>query len=209
MRWVYYVPHAWGEEERTVWEDVWLMPESYLQLPPEERTSVWLTVDGYQAEDEELAPDLIEEKTWFDEGEFEIFEKQGYIIREEEGDMIVKDRDFSMDELLEWIKIFLLETTWVKEKYGEFDAVELVEGTFEDFSGTNDDADAISSAKEAYDEFMKDPEAGLANCKSWDELIEEWKADMTPEELKKWEDAEREAKEKPISHSGGPPKTLK
>lgn len=168
MRWLYYLPHLWEDNEgkpleKTYWEDVYLMPDD-----PTVTRSIWLTVDGYQAEDEKPFPnsDFIDEKTWFDEEEFEVFEKQGYFIRSEDCDMIISTRTFSKQELYEWIKVYLRDEG--------YDCTELVEAPAERFAGTNQHACAVVCAEEALDEYKKDPEK---HSISLDDFIKEIEGD--------------------------------
>lgn len=162
MRWLYYIPHLWEEQDGTPrlkssWEDVYLMPDN-----PECKESIWLTVDGYQAED--IKPfsdhDYIEEKTWFDKGEFEIFKKQGFLIRKDRNDMIVKDYEFTKDELIGWAKLFLLEIG--------MSVSEMIAAPEKRFTGSNQHACAVGSAKEMMEEYKKDPEG---HSKSIEELF--------------------------------------
>jgi hypothetical protein len=136
MRWLYYIPHSWEDpdgnpKKKTTWEDVYLMPDD-----PECKKSIWLTVDGYQAEDIGFPSGFIDEKTWFDEGEFEIFQEQGYLIRSSHCDIIVFTPEFTKEELLNWAKLFLEEEGHV--------VTELEEATFERFAGTNQHACTVA-----------------------------------------------------------------
>jgi hypothetical protein len=132
MRWLYYIPHSWEDpdgnpREKAIWEDVYLMPDN-----PDCQKSIWLTVDGYQAEDMVLPSGYVYEKTWFGEREFEIFQRQGYLIRNNGCDMIVFTPEFTKKELLDWAKLFLEEGGHVVTK--------MEEAPFERFAGTNQHA---------------------------------------------------------------------
>ena len=167
MRWKYYIPHRWeSPDDRTTWEDVWLMP---LEGGPElQGVSLWFTLDAILAE---VPPEL---QAWLDGIEEQLeqnpelrkrlsLDEEGVESGEsepepgeatEEGlaeapewrrigeleyrvrpnlDMEIKTEDFNQHELLLWVKVFLVE------HIGD-PAPTLVEGTYEDFEGTNQQA---------------------------------------------------------------------
>jgi hypothetical protein len=168
MRWLYYLPHLWEDNEgnlieKTSWEDVYLMPDG-----PTVTQSIWLTVEGYQAEDEKPYPDFdfIDEKTWFDEGEFAIFECQGYLIRSDVCDMIILPRTFSKEELYGWVKVYLRDEG--------YECTDLVEAPFERFVGTNQHVCGLSHAAEILEEYRKDPEKHFISV-DLDEILGEKK----------------------------------
>jgi hypothetical protein len=163
MKWLYYIPHTWEDREgkmleKVCWEDLYLMPDI-----TECHKSIWLTVDGYYPEDTTING-LPWEATWFEnEAEKELFLKQGFLIRDEQ-DMVVKDPEFTKEELLEWAKLFLREIG--------FTVSELVEAPVGRFAGSNQHVRAVDTAVEAMREFELDPEA---HSISLDELEEELK----------------------------------
>jgi hypothetical protein len=61
--------------------------------------------------------------------------------------MVVNADNFSKDELLEYARI------WLSEK--GFTDVQLIEGTYEEFQGSNEDAKAIEIAKKRLNELDK------------------------------------------------------
>jgi hypothetical protein len=161
MRWLYYIPHLWEDsegnpQEKTTWEDVYLMPDD-----PECEKSIWLTVDGYQAEDIVSPDGYIDKKTWFDEGEFEIFQLQGYLIRNSRCDMIVSTPEFTKEELLVWTKLFLKEEGYV--------VTELVEAPVERFAGTNQHAGIVPECASMAEELESlDPSEREKRLVPWD-----------------------------------------
>jgi hypothetical protein len=120
MKWKYYIPAEWNPNDRHTWEDVWLLPhdENY------HGESVWLTVDSLTS----AAEYLPEQTTQVEAGSFRI----------DGEDMVVGINDFSKDELLHWVEVWLSESG--------FSAPELLEASFEDFRNTNDDSRALSQA---------------------------------------------------------------
>jgi hypothetical protein len=140
MRWKYYVPHTWDSpEDRTTWEDVYLT----LEAGAAESDSLWLTVDaGMTDQDVEEAAEEWSERLadsdhadlmgrWLQVGDREF-------IVTPDVDMWIRQEDFDMHELLDWV------TTFLTGFLGDPDPV-LVEATFEDFAGTNEHARDISA----------------------------------------------------------------
>jgi hypothetical protein len=133
MKWFYYIPHTWDSpEERTVWEDVWLMPEAMREN--EDKVSVWLTVDALGNMPPEDDPEEMEiYRGWLNR-----LENAEYFIDRDNRQMVVSAGDFNMKEFLEYAKIFL------RDVFNEED-IELVEGAYEDFEGTNQHADVLKA----------------------------------------------------------------
>ena len=82
MIWRYYIPHAWGPEERMTWADVLLMPAD----PSYTDQALTLTVDA--------VPDCA---TPFE------FDKEAI-------DLAVPVTDFSKEECLAWVERWLRES---------------------------------------------------------------------------------------------------
>ena len=127
MEWKYYIVHTWKKpSDRHVWEDVYLMPiKGWKQ--GEKKVSVWLTVDalGKPPPEEEL--DELKEY----QEDLEKLGKREYVIDRKTCDMLVRTVDFNMEELLNYAK------TFIEEIFNDHEIV-LVEGTFDDFRGTNE-----------------------------------------------------------------------
>jgi hypothetical protein len=127
MNWKYYIPHIW-DSPRTVWEDVWLLPDDLTYSDQ----SLWLTVDALgDASD----PSHGDEREEFQREALEKLGDQDYWI--EAGEMIVRTRDFTKEELLEYVSIWLRETG--------LPVTALVEAPREDFAETNEHARIIMS----------------------------------------------------------------
>jgi hypothetical protein len=127
MNWKYYIPHVW-DAPRTVWGDVWLLPCD----PNYKGESIWLTVDALGDVSE---PTHGSERAEFQKQALERLGQSDYWI--EAGDMIVRAKDFSKEELLEWVKTWLTATG--------FKVTALVEAPMEEFAETNQQARIISS----------------------------------------------------------------
>jgi hypothetical protein len=150
MIWYYYIPHLW-EEERVVWEDVYLMAD----INPEHKQlwididkglpSLWLTVDGLASEEFHDQDD-----EFLDETEKEDLEHCGVVIRLDTGDMIVNTQDFNKKELLEWAKLYL--------QVRGHTVNEMKEGTYRMFQGSNPHAVAIEEAIKIKKEFEEQDE---------------------------------------------------
>jgi len=122
MKWKYYIPAEWKPDERHTWEDVWLLPgdENY------RGESVWLTIDSLTSATEFL--DEGHQHSQLQPGEFSI----------DGGDMIVGVNDFSKNEFLDWVEVWLRESGFVDS--------ELLEASYEDFKDSNPEARAVSQA---------------------------------------------------------------
>jgi hypothetical protein len=120
MNWKYYVPHVW-DTPRTVWEDIYLLPD----VPDPEPKSIWLTVDALG--------DIADPAHDSDREEFQrtalakLGDREYWI---EGAEMIVRARDFSQEELLGWVRIWLAEQG--------LPVADLVEAPLEAFVGTNE-----------------------------------------------------------------------
>lgn len=125
MNWKYYIPHEW-ESDRCAWEDIWLMPSIHAVSSQ----SYWLTIDA---------------ASYIDDEQKQALGSSPYLINGD--DMVVNADNFSKDELLEYARI------WLSEK--GFTDVQLIEGTYEEFQGSNEDAKAIEIAKKRLNELDK------------------------------------------------------
>ena len=126
MEWLYYIPHRWDKPtDRTVWEDVYLMPALGWE-DKREKMSIWLEVDALRKKPAEENFD--EMKEYIDA--LKKLKDQDYVIDSDICIMIVRTEDFDMEELLEYAKVF------IKDVFHDEDIV-LVKGTYEDFVGTN------------------------------------------------------------------------
>jgi hypothetical protein len=125
MRWKYYIPAEWKPDERQTWEDVWLLPDDETY----DGDSIWLTIDSLTSAVEYLSEEEIKSSE-VHAGDFHIAGT----------DMLVGVKDFSREEILDWTKVWLSESG--------FSVTGLIEGTYEDFEGTNAEARAIAQAKE-------------------------------------------------------------
>lgn len=141
MHWKYYIPHTWeSPDERTTWEDVWLMLEEG-GADGTDATSLWFTLDaGKSQEDADEMADEWENSI----AESEHGELMGRWLRVGDRELLItpvidvwiKEEDFDLHELLDWVKRFL--TVF----FGDPDPV-LVEGTFEEFADSNPHARTI------------------------------------------------------------------
>ena len=125
MKWKYHIPAEWNPDERHTWEDVWLLPDDGNY----QGESVWLTIDSLTSAAEYLTEEELPKRR-IEKGEFSI----------DGTDMVVGVEDFSKDDLLHWVIVWLGESG--------FPDSELVEATFEEFKDTNDEARAATQAIE-------------------------------------------------------------
>ena len=68
----------------------------------------------------------------------------------DEADMTVRAEDFSKEELLEWVQVWLVESG--------FEVSELVEGTLEDFEDSNAHVKAVAHSMRLYSEIQAERE---------------------------------------------------
>lgn len=140
MKWKYWIPHYWeSPEDRTIWEDVYLMREGVTS----DGKSIWFTLDAISSPPAGL-PDGDQ---WFEdpkkvrERNLRYLGGRDYLITDAP-DMLIGAEDFNQRELLEWTKVF------IRDHLGDPDPV-LIEGSFDDFSGTNKHASEVGRIIEA------------------------------------------------------------
>lgn len=138
MKWKYYIPHVWeSPEARTIWEDVWLLPDS----PPRETRSYWFTLDALGPANSN-DPYLQE---WRQYHEAKLGDRD-YLITDVL-DLLIPVQDFNLHELLEWTKFFI-------QVHFDDPEPELVLGTFDEFS--NRQAGEIRRIRETLQEKGED-----------------------------------------------------
>lgn len=165
MKWKYHIPHIWDKPtDRTVWEDVYLMPALGWENK-EEKMSAWLTVDALRKKPTGENPDEMEDY----QDALKKLKNHDYVIDRDLCSMIVRTEDFNMEELLGYAKIF------IKEIFNDEDIV-LVEGTFEDFVGTHEIlARAIHESYRDRQEEKGETRETNASMVPWDQLPENLK----------------------------------
>jgi hypothetical protein len=151
VKWTYYIPHVWDSpEQRTTWEDVWLLPED----GSNDGASYWFTLNALRmwaaGVEEEFPQDPDDPLCGFGGSELarernlQLLGGRDYFITPAL-DMVARVDDFDLHELLEWTKVF------IREHLGD-PAPSLVEGRYEDFAASNTQAremDRIRRALEA------------------------------------------------------------
>lgn len=148
MKWKYYIPHVWeSPESRTVWEDVWLLPED----GSNEGKSYWFTLNaltfgaaGIEGEYPEDPNDPFGSGTsaLVREMNLQLLGDKDYFITPLL-DMVARVDNFNLHELLEWTRLF------IRDHFGDAEP-ELVPGDYEDFSGSNSQASEIGRINEAF-----------------------------------------------------------
>jgi len=139
--WKYHIIHEWSEE-RCQWAELLLLPDDAIY----KGEALWVTIDCLGSFDPENEVDK-EDKEWY----YKALQKladQDYWVREEgsdfpcDSDMIIKAKNFTRDEFLYWVSI------WIKEK--ALPITELVAAPIEDFVGIHSQADLIKKKKKVY-----------------------------------------------------------
>lgn len=165
MKWKYYIPHVWeSPESRTVWEDVWLLPED----GSNEGKSYWFTLNaltfGAAGIEGEYPEDPDDPLCGFGgsqlvrEMNLRLLGDRDYFITPLL-DMVARIDDFNMHELLEWTKLF------IRDHFGDPEP-ELVQGDYQDFGGANRHASEIGRINEAFDAGV--PEEDIINYRPGD-----------------------------------------
>ena len=117
MNWKYYCPRTW-DEPRQVWEEVHLLPDD----PSYKGEAIWLTVDALG---DAQNPAHGSDRAAFQEEALQKLGDNAFHI--EVSDMIVRQTDFSMPELVEFARLFLTQQGKPVN--------EMVEGTLDEFFG--------------------------------------------------------------------------
>ncbi len=131
MRWKYYIPHIWNQAT-TLWEDVYLLPD----VEPKPPRSIWLTVDAVGTPE-----DGIEE---YERKRGELGDRDFLISDSDRTNMLVRGDSFTKEKLLHWASI------WLKDS--GFPVTELIEGSAQDFAGTNSHAEIVAALKDSIGE---------------------------------------------------------
>ncbi len=115
--WKYCIPHVW-ERPRQIWEDVYLLPDD----PAYDGPGLHLTVDGLenvldslpdaerQAAEADALAQLGDAEFWIDGG-----------------DMLLRQEDFSHEELLSWVRVWLVYQGFSVERLREAPEAEFAE----------------------------------------------------------------------------------
>jgi len=142
MKWKYHIPHKWeSPEARHVWEDVWLMPAD----PDYSGKSLWITVDALGDVNN---PEHGSERAAFQAkalaklGDNDTWVRYPGDQSDPGTDMIVRVVDFSREELIEWVRFWMMEVG--------LEVDELVEAPFDDFRGTNTHAIQLAAVRDEY-----------------------------------------------------------
>lgn len=142
MKWKYLIPHYWeSPEDRTIWEDVYLMPED----GGSNGKSYWFTLDalGSPAGGLPNGDEVFESIDVVRERNLRFLGDRDYLITET-FDVLIRAEDFNQQELLEWARVF------IRDQFGDQEPI-LVEGTFTGFAGSNKHASEIDRIVEAYE----------------------------------------------------------
>ncbi len=131
MNWKYFFAHKWSCERHT-WEDIWLLPDDLKY----KGDSIWLTISaiGY------ITPEMAD---W--DYTQKVLEEMGnnlfLIDQKDNTEMIVNVLDFTKEELLIWVKVWLKEMGFV--------VMDLIEGTREEFNGRNQQSRTLNILRDS------------------------------------------------------------
>ncbi len=138
--WKYCLCHEWLQE-RVTWEDFLVLPDD----PDKDEQALWLTFstlgDGPESP---LDPDSIA----FYERCFKLLDGRKYWVRTPEepplgdADLLINGLDFSKEELVEWIRV------WLNENGLSVD--DLIEAPLSEFRNRSSHADALLGLQEAF-----------------------------------------------------------
>lgn len=170
MKWKYYIPHVWeSPEDRTLWEDVWLLPDDGRNGGK----SYWFTLNaltfGAAGIDGEYPQDPDDPLVGFGgsklvkEMNLGLLGDRDYFITPKL-DMVARVDNFNLHELLDWTRIF------IRDHFSDAEP-ELVPADYEDFAGTNNQASEIGRINEAFAAGV--PEKEIINYRSEDADVPE------------------------------------
>lgn len=165
MKWKYYIPHVWDSpEDKTLWEDVWLLPED----GSNGGKSYWFTLNalsfGAAGVEGEYPVDPNDPLCGFGgstlvrEMNLRLLGDKEYFITPKL-DMVARVENFNLHELLEWTRVL------IRDHFGDPDP-ELVPAEYEDFAGTNSQASEIGRINEAFAAGV--PEEEIINYRAGD-----------------------------------------
>jgi len=136
--WKYRIPHVWeSPEERTVWEDVYLM----LGDGSMEGKSVWFTLNALSAAPAGLETNLPDTPEGVRELNLRMLRDEDFYLTST-ADMVARIEDFNRKELLDWTARF------ITARFGDTNPT-LVEGTEEEFACSNPHASEIGRITDA------------------------------------------------------------
>ncbi len=149
MKWKYHIPHVWDSpEQRTKWEDVWLLPED----GSNDGKSYWFTLNaltfGAAGIDGEYPHDPDDPLGGFGgsqgvrEMNLQLLGDKDYFITPLL-DMVARVEDFNLRELLDWTTLF------IKDHFGDPEP-DLVQGGDNEFGDTNPHASEIGRINKAF-----------------------------------------------------------
>jgi hypothetical protein len=128
--WKYYIPHVW-DGDRQIWEDIYVLPIDARY----NGNAVWLTIDAVLAyrSHTEVDFDLAESPA-------RTLQRLGNRDFHIDGtDMLVRAEDFSKEELLDWVRVWLRENDLAVDN--------LIEGNAEEFKGKAFHVDLVKQLK--------------------------------------------------------------
>ena len=122
MNWKYFIGSEWVSE-RATWEDVHLLPDD----PDYDGEALWLTVEALGCAYDESTLSKMHELL------------SGREFYCHETDMIVASEDFSMGELLDWVKKWFSDNGIQAEGF--------IQGTFEEFRNKNNELRVLDALR--------------------------------------------------------------
>ena len=115
MDWKYFIPHIW-DREREVWEDVYLLPVD----SDYDGEALCLTVDAFGNTD--IAEHGSDRAIFQVEALQKLGDKPFYM---DDSSLLIRDEDFTKQELLAWVRVWLQELG--------FTVTSLIEGSRDEF----------------------------------------------------------------------------
>jgi hypothetical protein len=138
MNWKYYIMHSFKDDWRMKWAELYIIPDD----PSYNGEALWVTIDCIGESPRHKGEDEVK----FHKEAKKLLGDADYRVCEEDemgdSDMLINAEDFSKDEFLEYVKI------WIKKN--GFQITDLISAPVEDFSGRGDNADAINEIIKNY-----------------------------------------------------------
>jgi hypothetical protein len=135
--WYYYIPHRW-DNQRKVWEDIYLLPD----FKDWSGESLWMTIDAALFKTTNEYEEHIVCKRC------ELLGDNEFYVDQERLDVVVYAEDFDLPELLEWVRK-------VMNSLG-LGPVELIEGPAAMFAGTNLHSQMIGEATDVAEAYRNE-----------------------------------------------------
>jgi hypothetical protein len=137
MNWKYWIMHKWTDE-RFRWGEAFILPDD----PEYDGDALWITIDCIGTPEDHISH---EEIVWYEEAKTMLGNSPYYLCASDElgdTDLLVNAKDFTKDDFLNWILI------WLQEQGIKAD--NLIGAPLDDFLGRHEHADFLNEIIQQY-----------------------------------------------------------